>query len=51
MDGKLKRAATLEYERVGVMMRNNLVAIKDAGGVSLADMAKKVMAAAPKQAF
>jgi acetyl-CoA decarbonylase/synthase complex subunit gamma len=51
VDGKLKRAATLEYERVGVMMRNNLVAIKDAGGVSLADMAKKVMAAAPKQAL
>lgn len=51
VDGKLKRAATLEYERVGVMMRNNLVAIKDTGGVSLADMAKKVMAAAPKQAI
>jgi acetyl-CoA decarbonylase/synthase, CODH/ACS complex subunit gamma len=51
VDGKLQRAARLEYERVGVLMRNNLVAIKDAGGVSLADMAKKVLATAPKQAL
>ncbi len=51
IDGKLKRANDFEYERVGVMMRNSLVAIKDAGGASLADMAKKVMAVAPKQAI
>ncbi|RWX48886.1 CO-methylating acetyl-CoA synthase corrinoid iron-sulfur protein large subunit precursor, partial [Candidatus Electrothrix marina] len=36
---------------VGVMMRNNLVAIKDKGGASLADMAKKVMEGAPQQAI
>ncbi len=51
VDGKIKRANDFEYERVGVMMRNNLVAIKDNGGVALADMAKKVMEAAPKQAI
>ncbi|MCI5178516.1 MAG: acetyl-CoA decarbonylase/synthase complex subunit gamma [Candidatus Electrothrix sp. AW3_4] len=51
IDGKIKRANDFEYERVGVMMRNNLVAIKDTGGVSLADMAKKVMDGAPKQAI
>ncbi|RUM39413.1 MAG: acetyl-CoA decarbonylase/synthase complex subunit gamma, partial [Desulfobulbus sp.] len=51
IDGKLKRANDFEYERVGVMMRNNLVAIKDAGGGDLAGLAKKVMEAAPKQAI
>jgi acetyl-CoA decarbonylase/synthase complex subunit gamma len=51
IDGKLKRANDFVYERVGVMMRNNLVAIKDNGGASLADMAKKVMEAAPQQAI
>jgi len=51
VDAKLKRANDFEYERVGVMMRNNLVAIKDAGGVDLAAMAQKVMEAAPKQAI
>ncbi len=51
VDAKLKRANDFEYERVGVMMRNNLVAIKDAGGGDLAAMAKKVMEAAPKQAI
>lgn len=51
VDAKLKRANDFEYERVGVMMRNNLVAIKDAGSGDLAAMAKKVMEAAPKQAI
>ncbi len=51
VDAKLKRAVDNEYERVGVMMRNNLVAIKDAGNGDLAAMAKKVMGAAPKQAI
>ncbi len=51
VDAKLKRANDFVYERVGVMMRNNLVAIKDAGGGDLAAMAKKVMEAAPKQAI
>ncbi len=51
IDGKIKRANDFEYERVGVMMRNNLVAIKDAGGSSLADIVKKVAADAPKQAI
>ncbi|MCI5160962.1 MAG: acetyl-CoA decarbonylase/synthase complex subunit gamma [Candidatus Electrothrix sp. AX5] len=51
IDGKIKRANDFEYERVGVLMRNNLVAIKDKGGVSLADMAKKVMEGAPRQAI
>ncbi|RWX49016.1 CO-methylating acetyl-CoA synthase corrinoid iron-sulfur protein large subunit precursor [Candidatus Electrothrix marina] len=51
IDGKIKRANDFVYERVGVMMRNNLVAITDKGGASLADMAKKVMEGAPKQAI
>ncbi|MCI5167859.1 MAG: acetyl-CoA decarbonylase/synthase complex subunit gamma, partial [Candidatus Electrothrix sp. GM3_4] len=51
IDGKIKRANDFVYERVGVMMRNNLVAIKDNGGASLADMAKKVIAGAPQQAI
>jgi acetyl-CoA decarbonylase/synthase complex subunit gamma len=51
IDGKIKRANDFVYERVGVMMRNNLVAIKDNGGASLADMAKKVMEGAPQQAI
>jgi acetyl-CoA decarbonylase/synthase complex subunit gamma len=51
VDGKIKRANDFVYERVGVMMRNNLVAIKDNGGASLADMAKKVMEGAPQQAI
>ncbi len=51
VDGKIKRANDFGYERVGVMMRNNLVAIKDNGGASLADVATKVMEAAPKQAI
>ncbi|MCI5147821.1 MAG: acetyl-CoA decarbonylase/synthase complex subunit gamma [Candidatus Electrothrix sp. MAN1_4] len=51
VEGKIKRANDFEYERVGVMMRNNLVAIKENGGASLADMAKKVIEGAPKQAI
>jgi acetyl-CoA decarbonylase/synthase complex subunit gamma len=51
VDGKLQRANDFVYERVGVMMRNNLVAVKDAGGGDLAAMAKKVMEAAPNQAI
>lgn len=51
VDGKIKRANDFVYERVGVMMRNNLVAIKDNGGASLADMAKKVIEGAPQQAI
>jgi len=51
VDGKLKRANDFEYERVGVMMRNNLVAVKDAGGGDLAAFAKKIMETAPKQAI
>jgi len=51
IDGKLKRANDFVFERVGVMMRNNLVAIKDAGGGDLAALARKVMATAPNQAI
>ena len=51
IDGKLKRANDFVFERVGVMMRNNLVAIKDAGGGDLAALAKKVMETAPNQAI
>ncbi|OQX08768.1 MAG: acetyl-CoA decarbonylase/synthase complex subunit gamma [Desulfobulbaceae bacterium A2] len=36
VDGRLTRCKELEYERVGVMMRANLVAVKDAGGSSAA---------------
>ncbi|MBW1945909.1 MAG: acetyl-CoA decarbonylase/synthase complex subunit gamma, partial [Deltaproteobacteria bacterium] len=51
VDAKLKRANDIVIERVGVMMCNNLVAVKDAGGGDLAAMAKKVMEAAPQQAI
>ncbi len=51
IEGKLKRANDFVYERVGVMMRNNLVAIKDAGGADLAALARKVMEMAPQQAI
>ncbi len=51
VDGKIKRANDFVYERVGVMMRNNLVAIKDTGNGELAAMAKKVMDTAPNQAI
>ena len=51
VDAKLKRANDFEYERVGVIMRNNLVAIKDAGGGDLSVMAKKVIEKAPRQAI
>jgi acetyl-CoA decarbonylase/synthase complex subunit gamma len=51
IDGKLKRANDFVFERVGVMMRNNLVAIKDAGGGDLAALARKVMETAPNQAI
>ena len=51
IDGKLKRANDFVFERVGVMMRNSLVAIKDAGGGDLAALAKKVMETAPNQAI
>ncbi len=51
VDGKIKRANDFVFERVGVMMRNNLVAIKDAGGGDLAALAKKVVEGAPNQAI
>ena len=51
VDGKLKRANDIVIERVGIMMRNNLVAVKDAGGGDLAAMAKKVLEMAPQQAI
>lgn len=51
IEGKLKRANDFEFERVGVMMRNNLVAIKDAGGGDLAALAQKTIEMAPKQAI
>lgn len=51
VDGKIKRANDFVYERVGVFMRNNLVAIKDSGDGELAAMATKVMETAPNQAI
>jgi acetyl-CoA decarbonylase/synthase complex subunit gamma len=51
IDGKIKRANDMVFERVGVMMRNNLIAIRDAGGGDLAALAKKVIEGAPNQAI
>ncbi len=51
MEAKLRKINDLEYERVGVMMRTNLVAIRDNGGAGLAEVAKKAMELAPKAAI
>ncbi|HFQ88561.1 MAG TPA: acetyl-CoA decarbonylase/synthase complex subunit gamma [Desulfobulbus sp.] len=52
IDGKLKRFNDLEYERVGVMMRTNLIAVKDAGdGGAFTALVNKVLEAAPKAAI
>ena len=51
-EAKLQRVGRMEYERVGVVMRANLVALKDATGNSgdLAGLAKKAAELAPKAA-
>lgn len=47
VDGKLDRFNALEYERVGVMMHADLVAVKDAGG-DFAGLVKKVLDKSPR---
>lgn len=47
VDGKIERFNALEYERVGVLMRADLVAVKDAGGDFTA-LTRKVLDKAPK---
>ena len=53
VDGKIERFNALEYERVGVMMSTNFVAVKDADGNGEAFIAltKKVIEKAPKAAL
>ncbi len=53
IDGKLKRFAAMEYERVGVMMRANLIAIKDntGDGNAMKELVTKVTDQAPKAAI
>jgi acetyl-CoA decarbonylase/synthase, CODH/ACS complex subunit gamma len=49
VDARIKRFNTLEYERVGVMMRANLIAVRDAdgNGAAFADLTRKVVDQAP----
>lgn len=53
VDGKLNRFNTLEYERVGVNMRADLVAVRDANGDGAAFKAltEKVLNTCPKAAL
>jgi len=50
VDGKIGRFVAMEYERVGVMMRANLIAVRDADGDTAAftSLVQKVMDKAPK---
>lgn len=50
VDAKLDRFSKLEYERVGVNMRTNLVAVKDTdgNGEAFTALTKKVLERAPK---
>lgn len=50
VDAKIDRFNTLEYERVGVMMRANLVAVKDSdgNGDAFTALTEKVLEKAPK---
>ncbi|MDW7771862.1 MAG: acetyl-CoA decarbonylase/synthase complex subunit gamma [Desulfobulbaceae bacterium] len=47
VDGKIDRFNALEYERVGVMMHADLVAVKDNGG-DFTGLTRKVLDKAPK---
>jgi len=47
VDGKIDRFNALEYERVGVMMHADLIAVKDAGG-DFMGLVKKILDKAPK---
>jgi acetyl-CoA decarbonylase/synthase complex subunit gamma len=52
IDGKIERFNAMEYERVGVYMRANLIAVKDIGdGDSFTALTEKVVANAPKAAL
>ncbi|MDH4319723.1 MAG: acetyl-CoA decarbonylase/synthase complex subunit gamma [Desulfobulbaceae bacterium] len=53
VDGKLNRFNTLEYERVGVNMRADLVAVRDANGDGAAfkTLTEKVLNTCPKAAL
>lgn len=50
VEGKISRFNAMVYERVGVMMRANLIAVKDASGDAGAfvKLVEKVLAGAPK---
>jgi len=50
VDAKIERFNALEYERVGVMMRANLIAVRDAenNGDSFVKLTQKVIDKAPK---
>ncbi|RUM37084.1 MAG: acetyl-CoA decarbonylase/synthase complex subunit gamma [Desulfobulbus sp.] len=51
VDGKIERFNAMEYERVGVYMRANLVALKDTGdGAAFTALTEKVIAKLPKAA-
>lgn len=51
IDGKIERFNAMEYERVGVYMRANLVAIKDSGDSgAFTALTEKVIAKLPKAA-
>jgi acetyl-CoA decarbonylase/synthase complex subunit gamma len=47
VDGKISRFNSLEYERVGVMMHADLVAVKDNGG-DFSALTRKVLEQAPR---
>ncbi len=53
VEGKLKRFRDMEFERVGVLMRANLVAIKDTSGdpAKMSSLVGKVQEMAPKAAI
>ena len=53
VDAKINRFNDLEYERVGVMMRTNLIVVKDSdgNGDSFTALTEKVMDKAPKAAL
>ncbi len=52
VDGKIERFNSLEYERVGVYMRANLIAIRDCGDESaFVALVEKVVEKAPKAAI
>ncbi|MDD3619099.1 MAG: acetyl-CoA decarbonylase/synthase complex subunit gamma [Desulfobulbaceae bacterium] len=50
VDARIKRFNDLEFERVGVMMRANLIAVKDGNGdgAAFADLTRKVLEQAPR---